>query len=103
VAGGALVFVMLAGALVAWLVRGRSERPLRARDVFRMPANVDGFIVVQLLRSLGSSPLVQLTDTQRAEMRQEIERIQQSCFANGSALTEGELQAVARKWLKIAC
>jgi len=102
-AAGAIAVLLLAGLVIVRLVHGRGERPLRARDVFRMPPRLDGFVVVQLLRSLGSSHLVRLSDTQRREMRQEIGRIQKACFdGNGSTLSEDELRSVARKWLRVA-
>ena len=39
----------------------RGQRPLRARDVFHMPTEIDGFAVVQLLRALGGSELVRMS------------------------------------------
>ena len=98
-----VVLVLIAAFVVARLIR-RRERPLRARDVFHMPSEMDGFVVVQLLRSLGTSELTRLTARQQTEMQQEIERIQASCFDNnGSQLSGDELRRVARKWLKTAC
>jgi hypothetical protein len=102
VGGGALLLLLL---LVVVLRAGRSrERPLRVQDVFRMPAEIDGFVVVQLLRALGTSDLVRMSPNQRAEMQQDIKQIQSSCFGdNGDAgLTEEELRRVARKWLRAA-
>ena len=40
-----------------------------------MPAQIDGFVVVQLLRSLGGSNLVRMSTAQRSEMQLDIERI----------------------------
>ncbi|HYW80905.1 MAG TPA: hypothetical protein VE890_15090, partial [Thermoguttaceae bacterium] len=101
-AGGIAVLLLVIGLIR--LVGGPRERALRARDVFRMPAHVDSFVVVQLLKALDDSELVRLSERRRAEMQAEIDRIQASCFHdNGSGLSERELQNVARKWLKIAC
>jgi hypothetical protein len=85
-------------------LRGGRERPLRARDVFHLPEPIDGFVVVQLLRALGSSNLVRLNDLQRGKLQEEIQRLQTACFnsQNGEP-SEDELRGVARKWLKIAC
>ena len=103
VAAGVVLILIIAFGVVR-LVRGRRERPLRARDVFHMPSQVDGFVVVQLLRSLGTSELVRLSVRQRAEMQQEIDKIQGSCFnGNGSQLSDDELRRVTKKWLKAAC
>jgi hypothetical protein len=103
VVGGGAAALLFVGLVIAVLVRGRGVHPLRARDVFHIPTRIDGFVVVQLLRALGASDLVRLSEIQRAQMRQESERIQQSCFAgNGSSLSEHELRAVAKKWLRIA-
>lgn len=103
IGGGLLGSVLL---LLIVLLRGgsRRERPVRARDVFSMPQQVDGFTVVRLLRALGASSLVSLNDTRRAELRADIEKIQASCFDDGDqSLSESELRDVARHWLKVAC
>jgi hypothetical protein len=104
VGGGALSVVLLLLAVV-YLARRSRRRPLRAADVFHMPSEIDGFVVVQLLRALGDSELVRLSSVQRTEMRQDSQRIQASCFGgNGrSQLSEEELRLVARKWLRAAC
>lgn len=102
-AGGASLLVLLLLA-ATWRALHRRQRPLRAADVFRLPAQVDGFVVVQLLRALGSSELVRMTAAQRTEMQQDIQRIQASCFGgNGRGeLPAEELRLVARKWLRVA-
>jgi len=101
VGAGALVLLLL--IVLIRLIRGPRQRPLRARDVFRMPAQLDGFVVVQLLNAMDKSELVHLSQKRRAEMREEIERIQATCFgSNGSSLSADELRTVARKWLKVA-
>jgi hypothetical protein len=102
VAGGAVGVTLLVGLAIAWLARRRGPRPLRARDVFHMPARVDGFVVIQLLRLLGSSSLVRLSGANRAAMQREIDRIQSACFGgNGSSLSDDELRNIARKWLQL--
>ena len=101
--GGAAVVVLLLGVVLVRVVRGDGERPLRARDVFHMPAEVDPFVVVQLLRRLNASSLVRLNETQRQQMGNDIVRIERTCFSNGSSLSEDELRDVARKWLRAAC
>ena len=96
-AGGALL------AAAAWFVLRRRDagpRPPRARDVFRMPAAVDGFAVVALLRKLGASPLVRFTEAQQSELRQDIERVQAGCFGGATTLAESDLKALADKWLR---
>jgi hypothetical protein len=101
--GGAAAVALLAlVAAVAWPRGG--PRPVRARDVFHMPAAVDGFVVVQLLRRLADSELARLSDPQRREMRAEIDRIERTCFQNnGSGLSEEQLRGVCQKWLRLAC
>lgn len=103
VSGGAALAALLLLLAVSW-TRRRHQRPLRAADVFHMPSEVDGFVVVQLLRALGGSELVRMSSAQRFEMQQDIQRIQASCFgANGhDKLSEDELRGVARKWLRAA-
>ena len=83
---------------------GKDERPLRARDVFNMPREVDGFAVVALLRRLRTSPLVNLQEPQQQELQQDLQRVQQACFgAGGGAMSEADLRGVAEKWLRLAC
>jgi len=98
---------LLVGALLFALLKrsgSDSERPLRARDVFKMPADVDGFAVVALLRRLRTSPLVKLGETQQQELQQDLQRVQQTCFGgSGSKMTEADLRGVVEKWLRAAC
>jgi len=100
--GGALLVLVLL-VLVARLTRSR-ERPLRARDVFQMPSEIDGFVVVQLLRALDGSPLVRLSDAKRSQLQEEMREVQAACFgSNGqSEMSEDELRRIARKWLRVA-
>lgn len=98
---GAAVLLL---ALILWLsLRGKSktERPLRARDVFTMPKDVDGFAVVALLRRLCSSPLVKLKDSQQSELQTDLKRVEAACFGAGaSSMSETDLRAIASKWLR---
>ena len=100
-----LAIFLLLLLVVVLLARRSRNRPLRARDVFHMPAEIDGFVVVRLLRALGGSELVRMSSERRSELRQEIERLQAACFRdNGNAgLPEDELRQIARKWLRVAC
>lgn len=102
VIGGAVLVV----ASLLWLLlrgKGKAERPLRARDVFTMPKEVDGFAVAALLRRLGSSPLVKLKDSQQSDLLADLKRIEAACFGSGEiALSEGDLRAIASKWLRSA-
>ena len=101
----ALAGVLVVGGLIAFLNRRKDEgeRPLRARDVFHMPGNVDGFAVVALLRRLGTSPLVTLKEPQHAELQGDLKRVEQACFGAGnSAMSEADLRSVASKWLRFA-
>lgn len=97
--GGAV----LALALILWLAlrgKGKTERPLRARDVFTMPKEVDGFAVVALLRRLCSSPLVKLKETQQSELQTDLKRVEAACFGTSAgAMSETDLRAIASKWL----
>lgn len=101
--GGAIAGVLLVGLGLAWLLRRGGPRPLRARDVFHMPSRIDGFVVVQLLRRLRASELARLSEVQRTQMQQEIERIEAACFSNGAGLSEDDLRSAAKKWLQAAC
>jgi len=69
-----------------------------------MPTDVDGFVVVQLLRALGGSDLVRMSPAQRTEMQQDTQRIQASCFGHNGheELSNDELRRVAKKWLRVA-
>ena len=90
-------------AFVVWLTlrkRDTGPRPPRARDVFKLPATVDGFSVVALLRKLGTSPLVKFTAAQNAELQQDIERVQTGCFGGTTTLSPADLKTIAEKWLR---
>jgi|GEM_PF-385982 len=103
---GAVIALVVGGLIYALVKRGAdaSEKPLRARDVFKMPAEVDGFAVVALLRRLRTSPLVQLGAAQQQELQQDLQRVQQTCFSsNGSKMSEADLRGVVEKWLRAAC
>jgi hypothetical protein len=65
-----------------------------------LPATVDGFSVVALLRKLGTSPLVKFTAAQNAELQQDIERVQTGCFGGTTTLSPADLKTVAEKWLR---
>ena len=103
-AGGAGVLVVIVLLVVLATRRGSTkERPLRARDVFKMPGEVDGFAVIALLRRMGASPLVKLREPQQKELQQDLQRVQQACFgAKGGTMSEIELRGVAEKWLRAA-
>jgi hypothetical protein len=90
-------------AFVAWLIlrkRDTGPRPPRARDVFKLPAAIDGFAVVALLRKLGTSPLVKFTAAQKADLQQDIDRVQTGCFGGKATLSSADLKTVAEKWLR---
>lgn len=90
-------------AFVVWLTlrkRDTGPRPPRARDVFKLPATIDGFAVVALLRKLGTSPLVKFTTAQKADLQQDIERVQTGCFGGTTTLSPADLKTVAEKWLR---
>ena len=90
-------------AFVAWLVfrkRDTGPRPPRARDVFKLPATIDGFSVVAMLRKLGASPLVKFTAAQQAELKADIERVQAGCFGGATTLSADDLKSLAEKWLR---
>jgi len=96
--------VALAGGLfLALRPRGpAAPKPLRARDVFKLPATLDGFAVVALLRRMGTSPLMALTAPQKQELAADLERVQSACFGATAAMSEADLKGVAEKWLRLA-
>jgi hypothetical protein len=100
--GGALLML----AVILWRVlrgKAKNERPVRARDVFTMPKEVDGFAVVALLRRLCSSPLVKLKETQQSDLQADLKRVEAACFgASEGAMSENDLRAIATKWLRSA-
>jgi hypothetical protein len=96
-AGAVLLIVLL---VIFALSRKGKEKPVRARDVFHLPKEIDGFSVVALLRRLGNSPLVSLKEAQRQDLQREIQRIEQACFGEKSGLPESDLRGIATKWLR---
>lgn len=102
----AVLAIAGSGLIVAYAKRATSgpESALRARDVFKMPSDLDGFAVVTLLRRLGASPLVHLQEPQRQELQQDLQRVQRACFgADSGEMSESHLREVAEKWLRVAC
>lgn len=103
---GSIAGGVVAAFLLLWLLlRGRkpTERPVRARDVFSMPKDVDGFAVVALLRRLYTSPLVKLKETQQLELQSDLKNVEQSCFGAGTGkMSESDLRNIASKWLRSA-
>lgn len=102
-----IVSILIVVAALALHFRRRKSgegQPPRARDIFHMPKDVDGFAVVALLRRLRGSPLVKLQEPQRQELQGDIQRVEQACFGSSSAssISESDLRDVASKWLRLA-
>jgi hypothetical protein len=99
---GALLMLVV----ILWRVlrgKAKNERPVRARDVFTMPKEVDGFAVVALLRRLCSSPLIKLKETQQSDLQADLKRVEAACFGSSEgAMSENDLRAIATKWLRSA-
>jgi hypothetical protein len=98
--------IVLVAAIVTLIIVLARRKPadvpqqVRARDVFKMPEHVDGFVVVRLLNGLSSSPLVALSPTDQSAVRKDIEHVQRETFAPGGAgLSANELREIAKKWL----
>ena len=99
-----LVVLGIGGIAISLKRAAPTDDQIRARDVFKMPGEVDGFAVVALLRRLRTSPLVHFPEPQRQELQQDIQRVQHECFgASGGAMSESDLRGVAEKWLRLAC
>ena len=89
--------------LVIILFRKRSStQPQSTAVIFHMPAEVDGFAVVALLRRLRSSPFVKLKDAQQQELQSDLTRIEQQCFSSSNPMPESDLRTIASKWLRCA-
>ncbi|WP_174770038.1 hypothetical protein [Brevifollis gellanilyticus] len=99
---GAAVAVIGIGVILVLSRKRGGEQPLRAKDVFHMPADLDGFAVIALLRKLRGSPLVKLKDNQRQELQGDLQRIEQGCFGAQSPMPEADLRSIAAKWLRCA-
>jgi hypothetical protein len=100
---GAVLFLVLLG-FVAKTTMAPKDRPIQASDVFKMPDEVDGFVVVQLLRALSRSELVSLSAEQKSGIQTEIKRIEAVCFdPSQTPLQESDLKNTVSKWLKEAC
>ncbi len=94
VGGGLLLFVVLRK-------RGGTEA-MNERVAFQMPAEVDGFSVVALLRRLRSSPQVKLKDAQRQELQSDLKRVEEGCFGAARDMGEADLRTIASKWIRCA-
>jgi hypothetical protein len=100
----AAALALMGGLLVAVIIirkRAAAEETVRARDVFRMPQEMDPFILVKLLRNISVSSLVNMKDDVRDQLAAEIAEIEKKAFDPANAeIGEEELRATARKWLK---
>lgn len=94
VGGGLLLFVL-------FRKRGGEQAPSE-RVAFQMPAEVDGFAVVALLRRLRSSPQVKLKDAQREELQSDLKRVEEGCFGAARGMGEADLRTIASKWIRCA-
>jgi len=102
-AGAGVASVLIAVVAIGLKSRRRGLRTEAAREAYRLPERLDGFVVIELLRSIGTNGSIRLSEAQRGEMQREIERIERSCFGgDGAGLAEEDLSNVAKKWLKIA-
>ncbi len=105
------LWISLAALLIAagvvipwWLTRQRKwrESAKELADRFSVPAQLDAFNLVALLRSMALSDRVQLTPGQRDDLRQTIKRVESSCFdPSQSALAVDELRRTAQQWVDV--
>ncbi len=97
-----IVVVAVAG-LIAFVVFRKREvlaPAVHARDVFKMPEHIDGFVVVRLLNGLITSPLVHFAPAEKEAVKKDIDHVQNSVFtSNGPGLNATELKDIANKWL----
>jgi hypothetical protein len=99
-AAGLLVVLVILGFVVK-KAKSPKAKSLRVSDVFKMPEQVDGFVVVRLLRSLSLSDLVTLNTQQKAGIQDEIKRIENICFdPSKKPLSESDLKNTVSRWLK---
>ena len=101
-----VVAVGLGAALLAWLAvaffkKPKGPRPLRARDIYKLPEALHGFSVVALLRRILSSDMVNLSSAQRIDIKQDIAKIEHACFNGVDSMSETELKSLAMKWVGI--
>ncbi|MGV3663110.1 MAG: hypothetical protein ACO1TE_23190 [Prosthecobacter sp.] len=95
--------ILIGGGLLFLLFRKRGgEQTQDTRVTFHMPAEVDGFAVVALLRRLRNSPQVKLKDAQKQELQSDLKRIEQECFGASKPMPEADLRTIASKWLRCA-
>ncbi|WP_395750670.1 hypothetical protein [Prosthecobacter sp.] len=95
--------IIIAIGFAFLLFRKRAPDPSQAtRVTFHMPAEVDAFSVVALLRRLRTSPQVKLKDSQKQELQSDLTRIEQQCFTPTPSIPESDLRTIATKWLRCA-
>ncbi|GBL26503.1 hypothetical protein EMGBS8_04510 [Verrucomicrobiota bacterium] len=94
--------VALLGLGLFFGLRGGPKGPVAplARDVFKMPTDVDGFAAAAFLRRYSASPLIALNAAQKGELAQDLTRIQVGCFNGATDVGEPELRTILQKWLK---
>ncbi len=97
-----VIVLALAGLIAFLMLRGRKEHApvVHARDIFKMPEHLDGFVVVRLLNGLISSPHVNFANADKDAIRKDIDHVQKSVFTpNGSGLDTSDLKSIVSKWL----
>lgn len=99
-AAGLLVLLVIIG-FVAKKSASPKEKSLKITDVFKVPDQVDAFMVVRLLRSLSLSDLVTMNTKQKVGIQDEIKRIEDICFdPSKTPLSESDLKKTVSRWLK---
>lgn len=98
------VLVLIAGgfAMAWWLAKQREadDHTATLAEHFKVPERLDAFDLVTLLRSMLRSDLVQLTATQRNDLKQTITQVEQSCFSPAKPqLGPDELKRTAQQWV----
>lgn len=92
-----IAFMIYEQRRVAKARGGQEKAPLP------LPATIDEFAIVALLRRLRADSLNRLGDSQRQELQLDLQRIQQTCFGAGeSPMSETDLRRIAEKWLQAA-
>jgi hypothetical protein len=99
---GGLTAAVVIGLIVTKLLRKPTVEAVRA-PTFVVPRDATPFAVVSLLHRIRTSPEARLSDTQRAELQQEIVTLERAAFAaEAGSQSHGDLVGVADRWVRTA-
>jgi hypothetical protein len=100
---GLLIALAIGGLAILWLSRRRTQSAIVGDGALQLPGQITPFSVVAFLRRIQRDFDSRLDPQSRTSLKAEIEAIENNFFRNNAAADNAsDLEAVARKWLRVA-